>query len=548
MMKRAISLFLCFVLILSMLGSVGASPREPHPFKGLDSMEEIRKSPAVSDYFSKSAVRGEDDPLRWAYYPDYGILEITGTGPMPDFSVYNDSRPWHEFKDYIYGVYIDDKVTYIGKHAFEHCGYILEVYLGESLETIGSHGFSGCYCLESVEFPSCLKTIEDYGFSSSGLRNVVIPDTVETLGMRVFESCPKLETAYVGAGVTSMGIDVFDSCDRLQTAELAEGVTELPAGTFHSCDTLQKVVLPESLTTIGYDALSHIGSLQVVRIPSKVESLPVELFWDTSLVCVTLPAELKNVYACAFENVKTLDHIFFCGTEEQWNAVNISGSANEALYNATIHFESDEDISYRYTKDMEKYIYCNICNKDIGKGTVYTTFHDISYDQYYFTPVAWAAEAGITTGTTPFTFAPDKVCTRAQIVTFLWRAKGCPMPTAAECAFTDVSRNAYYYLPVLWAVEQGITTGVNATEFKPDSPCTRAQVATFLWRAEGSPEAQTTTSPFTDVIPNSYYEKAVLWATEKGITNGTEPTTFSPDKECTRGQIVTFLFRAVHQS
>lgn len=538
-MKRFLALILCMALCVSLFGAVQAAP---------SNSKEKAEGPTISGYLSKGPTRDneEEDPLMWAYYPDYGILEITGTGAMPDFGV--GSAPWDEIREDIYGVYIDDNVSYIGEYSFRSCSYLMAAYLGEGLTEIGPNAFEYCYRLEEVQFPSRLKTIGDHAFYSSGLRNVVIPDHVENLGRGAFESCSQLETVYIGAGIKSMGMDVFDGCNALREAEFAEGITELPAGTFHNCDVLQKVSLPESLTTIGYDAMSHNDSLQVVRIPNHVEVLPIELFWCTALVSVSLPAGLKEISACAFESVETLNHIFFRGTEDQWKGIQISGSANGALLSATIHYETDEDLTIRYTKDMRKLIHCNICNEDIGESAIYTPFHDVYYDQYYFAPVAWAAEEGITSGTAPFTFDPDKVCTRGQIVTFLWRAKGCPMPTSTECSFIDVSPDAYYYLPVLWAVEQRITTGMSATKFKPDSPCTRAQVATFLWRSEGSPEANTTESPFDDAEKDSYYENAVLWAVEEGITNGTGPATFSPHKECTRGQIVTFLYRANHRS
>jgi hypothetical protein len=130
-------------------------------------------------------------------------------------------------------------------------------------------------------------------------------------------------------------------------------------------------------------------------------------------------------------------------------------------------------------------------------------------------------------------------------VTFLWRAKGSAEPESTENPFEDVQEGKYYYKAVLWAVENGITSGTSATEFSPNEPCTRAQVATFLWRAEGQPEPETTENPFADVKAGKYYHKAVLWAVENEITLGTSAGKFSPDDECTRAQIVTFLYRAM---
>lgn len=166
---------------------------------------------------------------------------------------------------------------------------------------------------------------------------------------------------------------------------------------------------------------------------------------------------------------------------------------------------------------------------------------DISEGAYYYDAVQWALEKGITTGTSSNKFSPDSPCTRAQIVTFLWRAAGSPTSNASNI-FTDVTPGTYYYNAVVWAVSRGITAGTGANTFSPDATCTRSQAVTFLHRAEGSPSAKS--SAFYDVRSNSFYARAVDWAVSKGITNGTGNNIFSPDDTCTRGQIVTFLYRA----
>ena len=168
-------------------------------------------------------------------------------------------------------------------------------------------------------------------------------------------------------------------------------------------------------------------------------------------------------------------------------------------------------------------------------------YGDVSKDSYYYDAVKWAAETGVTTGVGDGLFAPEWVCTRGQIVTFLWRASGSPAPKATELPFTDVAADAYYAQAVLWAVENGITNGTSETTFSPDQTCTRAHAVAFLYRMSGSPAAAGST--FSDVAADAYYSAAVAWAVEKGITNGTSGTTFSPDDTCTRGQIVTFLYR-----
>ena len=169
-------------------------------------------------------------------------------------------------------------------------------------------------------------------------------------------------------------------------------------------------------------------------------------------------------------------------------------------------------------------------------------FTDVPANSWYAGAVAWAVEQGITSGTSDTTFSPNVSCTRAQMVTFLWRASGTP-EIGGTNLFSDVSSDAYYCDAVLWAVEQGISGGTGDGKFSPDAPCTRAQMATFLWRANGSPEV-TRTTPFSDVSAETYYYNAVLWAYEQNITNGTGGGKFSPDAPCTRAQMVQMLKNA----
>ena len=170
-------------------------------------------------------------------------------------------------------------------------------------------------------------------------------------------------------------------------------------------------------------------------------------------------------------------------------------------------------------------------------------FIDVPAGSYYEDAVIWAVDKGITAGTSATTFNPNGICTRAQAVTFLWRAAGSPAAKSSAMPFTDVKAGSYYETAVLWAVENGITKGSSETMFSPDATCTRAQIVTFLWRSQKSPAAGMS-NPFADVAADTYYIDAVLWAVKHNITVGTTFSIFSPDEECTRAQIVTFLYRA----
>ena len=182
----------------------------------------------------------------------------------------------------------------------------------------------------------------------------------------------------------------------------------------------------------------------------------------------------------------------------------------------------------------------NLVAKFTEAGTC--NFTDVNPSDYFYDPVMWAVNKGITKGTSDTTFSPNASCTRAQAVTFLWRAAGSPQAKSNRNPFTDVKRSDYYYDAVLWAVENNVTTGTSNTTFSPDATCSRGQIVTFLYRASGD-SYRGTGNKFNDVKSSDYYAVPVAWAVNKGITTGTSDTTFSPESNCTRGQIVTFLYR-----
>ena len=196
--------------------------------------------------------------------------------------------------------------------------------------------------------------------------------------------------------------------------------------------------------------------------------------------------------------------------------------------------------------EVRRYCECGEYESDVIPALT-NPFQDTKEGSYCYEPILWAAWKGITAGTSETEFSPDDRCTRAQVVTFLWRAMGEPEPTTTENPFSDVKEKSFYYKAVLWAVENGITAGTGGGKFSPDQTCTRAQVVSFLWRAMGKPEPTTTVHPFRDVKESAFYYKAMLWAVENGITAGYTTTTFAPDMACTRGQVVTFLYRALKQ-
>ena len=255
-------------------------------------------------------------------------------------------------------------------------------------------------------------------------------------------------------------------------------------------------------------------------------------------------------YSITVESAKNGDVTASARTAAKDDTVTLTVTPDKGYTLETITVTDGSGKEVKLTEKNGKYTFTMPASKVTVKATfmednsMLNFFVDVPADAYYYDAVLWAAENGITGGVDDTHFAPNATCTRAQAVTFLWRAVGSPAPKSSENPFTDVKAGSYYYDAVLWAVENGITNGTSATTFSPDATCSRGQIVTFLWRSQKSP-ASDSVNPFTDVAADAYYNTAVLWAAENGITGGTSATTFSPNNDCTRAQIVTFLWRAL---
>lgn len=328
-------------------------------------------------------------------------------------------------------------------------------------------------------------------------------------------------------GTTSNGYfavttpDATIAANGTTTFTVTPTVSGLKAGTY-----------TESITIAGsnFDSLTLTLTLTVTAKPSEPVYTPSYAVTAASAEHGTVALSTKNAYAGSAVTVTV--------TPDEGYALSSLTAATRT--GASVALTDLGSGRYRFTMPASDVTVTAV----FAAGEKTARFVDVPVGSTFFDAVEWAAAQGITTGTTGTTFSPANACTRGQIVTFLWRAFGSPEPKTAACPFTDVTEDSFCYKAVLWAVENGITTGTTDTTFSPNVPCSRAQAVTLLYRAVGSP-AVSGASGFPDVPAGAYCGSAVTWAVEKGVTTGTTDGLFAPGVNCSRGQIVAFLYRAL---
>ncbi len=569
---------------------------------------------------------------------------------------------------------------YIGKNVFKSCTSLKNVTLPANLKSIGNSTFNGCTSLENIDIKSC-NYIEDYVFQGcTSLKNVTLSANLSSIGNFSFQGCTSLETINILNKVSSIGNSAFSGCTALTTVYLPTSVKTIGNGAFRYCTSLADVYYAgdaaqwnaikiepynEPLTgaTIHYGGTAHTHSYTAaVTAPTCTEqgyttytcscgdsyksdykdALGHDYQNGTCTRCgakdpsVTPPHthDYKSVvtkptcteqgyttYTCSIcgdsykgdykderghlfvlgkcircgekdpdshthEYTKTVvaptcttrgytEHVCSCGSSYKTDYTAALGhdyknglctrcgakdpSAHTHDYKAVVTKPTCTERGYTtYTcsvcGDSYKGSYVDPLGHDYKNGTCtrcgakdpnykpQADFTDVAPGSYCYDAVQWAVANGITKGTDKTHFSPNAGCTRGQVVTFLWRAAGEPT-VSGNVGFVDVAPGSYCYEAVKWAVANGITKGTDATHFSPNETCTRGQVVTFMYRAEGEP-AVGGSNGFVDVAAGSYCYNAVQWAVANGITKGTDTTHFSPSATCTRGQVVTFLYRA----
>ena len=486
--------------------------------------------------------------LYWSFNESTGVLRLTGSGEAYAYDA-EHPYPWAGFTDQITEIAFGDAVTEIPAGAFAGCTALTRVTIPAGITKIGSRAFAGCTALTEADFwgePPAEVGSEVFSGCASDFRVCYLAELTD-------DWAPAGETAWHGWPLAELKHRVtFLNDDGTIIAELSvdRGTAPTPpaaparagwvfigwdSGSFtFAPDAALSAAMSDKTYTAVYEKDLPDG-FYLIRpdwVPEHVEA--AERFTPN-----------PNVEGEYLLNVTLTEG-------ELITVARVEGRKITALY--------PEDFLPGYTVDADHAGSVTVCFResfnedwaDFG-GYVFISesiappvihFADVPDGVWYADAVAWALENGVTVGTSESTFSPNNSCTRAQIVTFLWRAAGCPEPTLTESPFTDVAAGSYYYKSVLWAVENGITTGSSATSFSPRRSCTRAEIVTFLWRAAGSPAPETQSCLFRDVAQGVWYREAVLWAVENDVTTGTSANTFSPYRPCTRAQAVTFLWRA----
>ena len=533
--------------------------------------------------FALSGECGED--VSYSFNDKTGVLTISGTGAVKNEAFSGCSQ--------IKEVVIKSGVTGVGYKAFFGCSNLESVTIEEGLWYLSKYSFSDCRSLKTVNLPSGLTQMDAYAFGyCDGLREITIPEGMQLLNKNVFYKCSALETVHLPATLIDMEFNAFDYCLSLNEFTVESENQFLSALNGAVCTKDKKTLIrwpmgkdfevPSSVTRIGEGAVVlYAGESHILTIPETVQEIKKNAFRVIRGDYVG-----ERVFPVLMESRDTViaDGAFFPGPENDFedsgairyriydnsekNVVKDLGSEVVSLKTGKIlslpngfectHWDSvDEKIvkvdqAGRLTSVKKGRTEVYAMSRDrVAVYTVIVGFQDVPDNAYYNKAVYWALDLGITGGVkNPETgyydlFNPDGVCNRAQMVSFLWRMAGAPEPESKNCVFTDVKPGDYYYKAVLWGTENGIVGGYSDHTFRPKGKCTRQQAVTFLWRYYESPEPETSVSDFPDVTDkNAYYYKAVLWAAENGITGGYSDGTFKPLNECTRAQMVSFLYRS----
>lgn len=658
MKKRILSLLLALVMVLTILPTVAlAEDASLAGFCGGDANAEKEKTITgatwvygVKTDFSTDIYKNVSWRLDKNGTDTY-TLTLSGSGKMADYLA-EKVRPWYSYASKITKLIVEDGVSSVGSRTCYNFTVLTDVSLADTVTDIGEFSFSGCSALVSVDLSNVtsiranalrgdralsdirlsrdLKVIDYQAFRDSGADNssISIPASVTEIGFGAFEGAkftnvlnlPNVEkvgafafnkSKFAAVVLTNAELAIVSGKEEDHGNECDDSVFSGNKAVFYTSvpSVMDKLYNENRENNIGIIACTNGGSFTpdtkfggfTLAEPqkdgcifagwfsdpelTKTEGLSEENGTYTGTPTTDIHADGRRYYAKWEPSADSIlgktdgeqmavdfGTVFYGDTPSA--TVTFTGSnALKEIKSYGGFFEAKIDgmnVVITPKADLQPDTYADTLYVHTENGAVHfisvtlivtekstdgdlpfwlpaaigsNPFSDVAGGAYYNEAVRWAVKNGIASGTDAKHFSPDAACTRGQAVTFLWRAAGCPAPALAENPFTDVKPSDYCYDAVLWAVQTGVAKGTSASTFSPDAPCTRGQIVTFLYRAAGSPTGYAN-SGYTDVPETSYCAAPVAWAVALRVTSGTSALTFSPDALCTRAQIVTFLYRA----
>ena len=658
MKKRILSLLLALVMVLTILPTVAlAEDASLAGFCGGDANAEKEKTITgatwvygVKTDFSTDIYKNVSWRLDKNGTDTY-TLTLSGSGKMADYLA-EKVRPWYSYASKITKLIVEDGVSSVGSRTCYNFTVLTDVSLADTVTDIGEFSFSGCSALVSVDLSNVtsiranalrgdralsdirlsrdLKVIDYQAFRDSGADNssISIPASVTEIGFGAFEGAkftnvlnlPNVEkvgafafnkSKFAAVVLTNAELAIVSGKEEDHGNECDDSVFSGNKAVFYTSvpRVMDKLYNENRENNIGIIACTNGGSFTpdtkfggfTLAEPqkdgcifagwfsdpelTKTEGLSEENGTYTGTPTTDIHADGRRYYAKWEPSADSIlgktdgeqmavdfGTVFYGDTPSA--TVTFTGSnALKEIKSYGGFFEAKIDgmnVVITPKADLQPDTYADTLYVHTENGAVHfisvtlivtekstdgdlpfwlpaaigsNPFSDVAGGAYYNEAVRWAVKYGIASGTDAKHFSPDAACTRGQAVTFLWRAAGCPAPALAENPFADVKPTDYCYDAVLWAVQTGVAKGTSASTFSPDAACTRGQIVTFLYRAAGSPSGYAN-SGYVDVPETSYCAAPVAWAVALRVTSGTSAITFSPDALCTRAQIVTFLYRA----
>ncbi len=477
-------------------------------------------------------------------------------------------------------------VSVIGFGAFQGNVDITSVTLPSTVTDIEQSAFQACKNLKSIKWSSKLKNIEHFAFEEcTSLTTLDLPSKLEVIGAHTFNGCTGVTSITLPASLKEVGNDAFtntynlkelnynaESCSfpygnafrytgqkaKSLVMKVGDGVLDIPVDMFFSTEgeyaAITELSISDSVKTIGSSAFQYCKKLKKVTLGNGLETIDEYAFADcTALKSITFPDSLQVIGSYAFKNDTGITQVILpASVLEAKEAFRACTNLKSIVVYGDTEFENNDfyDAAYGVT------IYCypdtkvDIMATDCGNNVIYLSrskyFKDVPPTHSYQFAVYECVDYGIVSGYKDGTFGINENVTRGQVMVMLWRLANKPEPESLVPKFKDVPATHSYFKAIQWGVEQGITGGYTGSKrgyFGPKDNCTRGQIVTFLWRAAGKPEPKTSGQSFTDVPVTHNFYKPIQWASDYDITAGYKDGTFGVNKTCTRGHCVTFIYR-----